>query len=115
MTTLTIVLLVISILLIGLSYMKKDNGQKVQEEFEELSLQLMQDIFQLKKRVSVLENELNITPEDTSSSMIKIHDVLKTHVITLYTQGVDIENISAQTQLPLETVEYVVNEYVENN
>ena len=40
-----IVLLVIAIALIGWSFYKKDNGEAIKEEFEELSLQLLQDIY----------------------------------------------------------------------
>lgn len=108
-----IILLIISVALIVWSFYKKDNGEKVKEEFEELSLQLMQDIYHLKNRVAILENELNITTEETLTSM-KIHDVLKNHVVTLYTQGVSLENIASQTQLPVATVQVVVDEYVEH-
>ncbi|ALV21309.1 MAG: hypothetical protein RR548_02055 [Carnobacterium sp.] len=109
-----IVLLAIAIGLIGWSFYKKDNGEKIKEEFEELSLQLLQDIFQLKKRVSVLEKELNIHTEEIATSA-KIHDVLKKHVITLYTQGVAIEDIANQTRLSEATIKVVVDEYLENN
>lgn len=108
-----IILLIISVALIVWSFYKKDNGEKVKEEFEELSLQLMQDIYHLKNRVAILENELNITTEETLTSM-KIHDVLKNHVVTLYTQGVSLENIASQTQLPVATVQVVVDEYIEH-
>ena len=106
-----IILLVIDIALIGWSFYKKDNGEKIKEEFEELSLQLLQDIYQLKKRVAVLEEELNIHSEETATSA-KIHDVLKKHVITLYTQGVAIEDIANQTRLSEATIKVVIDDYI---
>lgn len=109
-----IILLVIAIALMGWSFYKKDNGEKIKEEFEELSLQLLQDIYSLKKRVSILEEELNIQTKETPTSA-KIHDVLKKHVISLYTQGVAVEDIVMQTRLSEATVKVVIDEYVKNN
>jgi len=46
-----IALLIIAIGLMVWSFYKQDNGEKVQEEFEELSLQWLQEINHLKKFV----------------------------------------------------------------
>ncbi len=107
-----IILLVIAIALIGWSFYKKDNGETIKEEFEELSLQLLQDIYGLKKRISILEEELNIHTEEKATSA-KIHDVLKKHVITLYTQGVSSEDIANQTRLSKATIKVVIDEYID--
>ncbi|WP_035052550.1 hypothetical protein [Carnobacterium pleistocenium] len=106
-----IVLLVIAIALIGWSFYRKDNGEKIKEEFEELSLQLMQDIYSLKKRISTIEEQLNIETKETPTSA-KIHNVLKKHVISLYTQGVALEDIVMQTRLSEATIKVVIDEYV---
>lgn len=50
-----IILLVIAVALIGWSFYKKDNGEAIKEEFEELSLQLLQDIYGLKNRILFLK------------------------------------------------------------
>lgn len=106
-----IVLLVIAIALIVWSFYKQDNGEKIQEEFEELSLQWLQEINHLKKRVVLLESELNIQSEELPLSD-KAHDVLRKHIITLYTQGAAPEDISSQTRLSEKTVLSVIDEYV---
>lgn len=49
-----IALLIIAIGLMVWSFYKQDNGEKVQEEFEELSLQWLQEINHLKKEYSCL-------------------------------------------------------------
>lgn len=109
-----IILLVISIVLLLWSFFAKSNTKHLKEEFEEFSLELLQDNYDLKKRISVIEAKLNITSEEISTST-KIHDILKKHVITLYTQGIPVEDIANQTRLSKTTVQVVVNEYVENN
>lgn len=44
---------------------------------------------------------------------MKIHDVLKKHVITLYTQGVSTEDIANQTRLSKATINVVIDEYID--
>ncbi|SFH72990.1 hypothetical protein [Pisciglobus halotolerans] len=106
-----IILLIIAIALIVWSFFKKDSGEKIQEEFEELSLQLLQDIYHLKERVSILESELNIPSQDLPATDT-IHEVIKKHVIHLYTQDVSTEDIANQTRLMEETVKQIIDEYV---
>lgn len=106
-----IALLVIAVALMIWSFYKQDNGEKVQEEFEELSLQWLQEINHLKKRVLSLESELNIQSEELPLSD-KVHDVLRKHVVTLYTQGIAIEEISSQTRLSEKTIKAVIDDYV---
>ena len=61
--SIAIVLIIIAIALLVWSFFKQDTGEKIQEEFEELSLQLLQDNHQLKERVSALEKELALSSD----------------------------------------------------
>lgn len=106
-----IILLVAAIALIVWSFYKQDNGEKVQEEFEELSLQWLQEMNHLKKRIAVLEDELTISSEELPKTE-KVHEVVKNNIITLYTQGVATEDISQQTRISEPIVKAVIDDYV---
>lgn len=106
-----LILLVAAIALIVWSFYKQDNGEKVQEEFEELSLLWLQEINHLKKRIAVLEAELNVS-SDELPKIDKVHEVVKNNIITMYTQGVATEDISQQTRISEPTVKAVIDDYV---
>ncbi|MBD8069147.1 hypothetical protein [Bacillus sp. PS06] len=51
-------LLALSIVLLLLSFFKRDSINELQEQVEELSMSHIQETYQLKKKISVLEEEL---------------------------------------------------------
>lgn len=115
MTVLIIILLACSVVLFLLSFMQKGNSKQIESEMEEIASQLMQENFELKKRVSTLENTLKIdadtvTPVRTSSK--KLRDLRKKQIITLYTSGVTIEEIVTQSELSEDQVNEIIAEYV---
>lgn len=115
MTVLIIILLACAVVLFLLSFMQKGNSKQIENEMEEIASQLMQENFELKKRVSTLENTMNIdadtaTPVRTSSK--KLRDLRKKQIITLYTSGVTIEEIVTQSELSEEQVNEIIAEYV---
>ncbi|WP_080874612.1 hypothetical protein [Oceanobacillus timonensis] len=62
--------IVIGIVLFILSFFINDRLEEVESQLEQLSITTMQDTYQLKKKVSVLEEELlpqNISDDDASS------------------------------------------------
>ncbi|CAM4157644.1 hypothetical protein [Listeria booriae] len=115
MTVLIIILLACSVVLFLLSFMQKGNSKQLESELEEIASQLMQENFELKKRVSTLENTMKIdadtvTPVRTSSK--KLRDLRKKQIINLYTSGVTIEEIIVQSELSEEQVNEIIAEYV---
>jgi hypothetical protein len=117
MQTVFITLLTIAILLLIFSFFKKDHVKKLQEELEELTLTHMQDVYQLKRKVKILEEELLIQDGSTggfiSQSMNKaqpINEILKVQVLSLYQQGRSLEQITKQSTLPMETVRKIIEE-----
>ncbi|MFD1066255.1 hypothetical protein [Oceanobacillus locisalsi] len=67
---------IIGIALFILSFFINDRLEEVESQLEQLSITTMQDTYQLKKKVSVLEEELlpqNIS-DDTTSSQPKNND-----------------------------------------
>ena len=108
MEMIIISLLVLAILLFILSFFKADRVTDLERNVEELSLQHIQDVFQLKRQIRILEEEL-LTPEQdyfsanyyssNEVSTMKVNEILKNQVISLYKQGFSIEEISARSTL----------------
>ncbi|MDQ0218307.1 hypothetical protein ELQ35_12560 [Peribacillus cavernae] len=113
-------LLTVAILLLIFSFFKKDNVKKLEEELEELTLSHMQDIYQLKRKVKVLEEELligessgqTLVPPQSVRSVVKnqpqINEILKVQVLSLYQQGLSLEQIAKQSTLAVETVRNII-------
>jgi hypothetical protein len=60
-----------AILLLFLSFFKRDKIKDLEEQVEQLSLTIMQDNYQLKKRVKILEEELLFHDEDLQKTFKK--------------------------------------------
>jgi hypothetical protein len=111
-----IILLVIAILLLVLSFFKKDRVAKVEEELEQLALAHMQDVYQLKKKIKILEEELLLQDipamlpvgESESSKGVQINAILKNQVLSLHQQGLAVNQIARQSTLPPETVMEII-------
>ncbi|CAH0347002.1 hypothetical protein [Bacillus sp. CECT 9360] len=115
MNAIFIILLSIAIVLLILSFFKKDHVKKLQEELEELTLTHMQDVYQLKKKIKILEEELLIQDSPgpsmrASHSINKPNEILKVQVVSLYQQGLSLEQITKQSTLPMETVQKIIEE-----
>lgn len=101
-------LLVLAILLFILSFFKADRVTDLERNVEEMSLQHIQDMFQLKRKIRILEEEL-LTPDQNhysasrqssnEDSALKVNEILKNQVISLYQQGFSIDEISTRSTL----------------
>ncbi|WP_349407824.1 hypothetical protein [Pseudalkalibacillus sp. SCS-8] len=56
-----IVLLIAGIALIVLSFFKQNKTQQIETQLENVSIQLMKELYQINKKIKVLEEELMIT------------------------------------------------------
>jgi hypothetical protein len=59
-----IILFSISILLLLFSFIKRDKVKYLEEQVEQLSLSLLQETYQIKKKIKVLEEELLISESE---------------------------------------------------
>lgn len=111
-----------AIVLLVISLFKKGKMAKLEEELEQVTLTNMQDIYQLKKKVSILEEELLIQdqPSFYSSSTsqfisskaqsVAINEILKNQVLALHRQGCSLEQIEKQSTLTKEQIIEVIKE-----
>ena len=109
MNSLIILLLILAVLLFIISFFQKDRNSIIENNVEELSLNLYQETYQLKKRMKVLEEELLIEQsQPLSQPRNEINAILKNQVIALHKQGLNAEQISKQSALSMTEVQKII-------
>ncbi|WP_156290724.1 hypothetical protein [Oceanobacillus salinisoli] len=63
-----ITILIVAVALFALSFFMNDRLEELESQVEQLSITTMQDAYQLKKKIKVLEEEL--LPEELENDMI---------------------------------------------
>lgn len=120
METLIVLLFSLAIVLLIISFFGKDKVAKLEEDLEQMTLTYMQDIYQLKKKVKILEEEFviqddlvpsvkdqsTVTPNDIEP----IHEILKSQVLSLYSQGLTLDQIARQSSLTKEQTISVIEQ-----
>jgi Helix-turn-helix domain of resolvase len=102
-----------SILLLVISFFQRDRYRDIEKDIEELSMNVLQEHYQLKKRMRVLEEELMVNGDAplqrTSPVRNPIHEVVKNQVIALYQQGIPVEQIAKQSALSKSEVQQLIS------
>ncbi|MGE6718932.1 hypothetical protein ACQKGD_16345 [Peribacillus frigoritolerans] len=120
METLIVLLFSLAIVLLIISFFGKDKVAKLEEDLEQMTLTYMQDIYQLKKKMKVLEEEFVIQDAPvpsvkdqstvTSNDIEPIHEILKSQVLSLYSQGLTLDQIARQSSLTKEQTISVIEQ-----
>lgn len=110
-------LLGVSVLLIILSFVQRDPIKELKDEVDQFTLQQVQDLYQIKKKLKVLEEELLLNEVETSGTLFpsapnhkEIHEIIKNQVIALAQQGKPIDQIALQSSLSLEDVYQILKD-----
>jgi hypothetical protein len=110
-------LLGFSLLLLIISFFQRDPYRELKEEVDQLTLQQVQEVYQIKRKIKILEEELLITDDDLSSTVIpvtknqkEIHNIIKNQVWSLAEQGKTIEQISILSSLSNDDVYAILKE-----
>ncbi|MGE7764516.1 hypothetical protein [Peribacillus sp. NPDC096540] len=123
MEALIILLFSLAIVILMISFFKQDKITKLEEDLEQMTLTYMQDIYQLKKKVKILEEEFVIQdepviPEESqfkqavsSNELEPIHKILKSQVLSLYSQGLSLNQIAKQSSLTKEQTISVIEQH----
>src|SRR6185437_482537 len=91
------ILLGVAVLLILLSFFRKERNSKYEQQIENMSISFMQEIYQLKKQIRTLELDAEIVAQHTplatrSETQIQImRDVLDLHKRGYATDGIAAE------------------------
>lgn len=140
---LVIILLVIAIiLLIASFFVNGQEDDELEEQFESFSVQQSQELLAIKNRLNELESEQAGTTsgrdvesfdgnldsadyyevrqaqafpvEDDEVELESITDDIHNEIISLYSQGYTMVEISQAVNVNLATVQHVIDEYIEN-
>lgn len=114
-------LLAAALILLIVSLFLRDPNQELREEVDQLSMQHAQDMYLIKKKLKVLEEELLV--EDRTfqpAQSIKavppmmekkeVHEIIKNQVIMLAKQGLSVDQIARQSSLSTEEVQAIITE-----
>lgn len=117
MTSIIIILLIAAIFFFVLSFFQKNDGKHLEDKLDEISGQWMYENYELRKRVTDLEQALKIESQekiipDKTPITPNIHELLKKQVITLYTSGVIASEIAEQSELSKQEVDEIIEEYL---
>ncbi|HLQ74061.1 MAG TPA: hypothetical protein VK125_07500 [Bacillota bacterium] len=115
-----ITLTTVAVLLFILSFFVSDRHKQLEKEFEQLSITMMQDIYQLNKKIKVLEEELLIdtrmqqtttykqpSPDAFSAPNNALTIIQNIH--EMFQQGHSISEIAKLTQLSEHDVRTIIN------
>jgi hypothetical protein len=112
-------LFLFSLLLFILSFFIKDPNKELRKEFDQFSMQQFQEVYQIKKKLKVLEEELLVNDIDFSPTLssftkvekMEVHDIIKNQVWSLCKQGIPIEQIAKQSSLTVDEVQMIIKEF----
>lgn len=133
-------LLALAVFFLFISLFLKDNHNE--EEIDELAeglLELNREVYSLKKKIQELEGttvykgpsveptyeevrtaktapvseETEAVEEATAEESGRLHNVTKQQIITLFSHGNSVESISEQLNVPVSTVQLVIDNYFE--
>ncbi|MCA1031745.1 hypothetical protein LCL95_11990 [Bacillus timonensis] len=118
-----ICLLTISIVLFIISFFAKDKLKEIEKQVDSLSLTLMQESYQIKKKMKVLEEELLLDQEMEQQSIHSFKSspkqdfftqpapeilTTKERVLSLYKLGYSYERISKEMKIPIEEIKLII-------
>ncbi|MCY7492226.1 hypothetical protein [Bacillus safensis] len=102
-------LLVVSIILIAFSYFQREPIKEVEQELETLQLSAMQEIYKLKKKMKVLEEELletNIVVRKHS----EVDPAIARQIISKHQNGMSPEAIARAEHVSVEEVNMIIKD-----
>ncbi|MBV2197370.1 hypothetical protein KQR56_08295 [Bacillus velezensis] len=106
-----IALFIVSIALIAFSYSQRDPMKDVEQELETLQLSAMQEIYKLKKKMTVLEEELletNLVIRKAKSG--GINQKIAKQIISKYNNGMSAEAIAKAEHVSVEDVNTIIKD-----
>ncbi|RAK22395.1 hypothetical protein B0I26_102389 [Anoxybacillus vitaminiphilus] len=110
-------LVFLSLLLLILSFFAKDKIKALEEQIDQLTMSFVQETYQLKKKLKVLEEELLMNDEDIMEIVRKktLNDSVqleREQVLSLYKRGLSYEQIAKETSLTTEEVRMILQQYL---
>lgn len=110
MIAIVITLIAVSVVLFIISFFMTDKFDRLESQYEQLSISTMQDTYQIKKQLKILEEELltdRKVKEDVTST--EKQPPLIQQVYDLHQRGYSISEIAEKTRLDTYDVQAIIN------
>ncbi|WLV23564.1 hypothetical protein QR721_07825 [Aciduricibacillus chroicocephali] len=101
---------IIAIVLIILSFFMNDRIKELEKQFEQFSIGAMQDTYQIRKKIKLLEEEMlldNFQKPAMSGTTNRKPTILQ-DVLSFYEQGFSFEEIARRTSLSASDVQDII-------
>ena len=101
---------IIAIVLFILSFFMNDRVKELEKQFEQFSIGTMQDTYQIRKKIKLLEEEMltdNFQKPAKSVTNERKPTILQ-EVLTFYEQGFSFEEIARRTSLSTNDVKDII-------
>ncbi|MCR6110439.1 hypothetical protein HXA35_08875 [Bacillus sp. A301a_S52] len=99
----------LSAILFLLSFFQKDSNKEIENQVENMSIQMMQEIYYLKKKIKVLEEEFLMDSHKLSEQEVAAATASKSltrdDVLSLYEEGYSIAHIADMTNSHIDDIE----------
>ncbi|MFK3937676.1 hypothetical protein ACI2JA_09240 [Alkalihalobacillus sp. NPDC078783] len=108
------ILLGVAVLLILLSFFRKERNSKYEQQIENMSISFMQEIYQLKKQIRTLELDAEIVAQHTPLATRSETQVqIMRDVLDLHKRGYSTEGIASETGLNAMEVDQVLAPFLD--
>jgi predicted transposase YdaD len=116
-------LLIFSVLLLFISFFMSDPYKEIREEIDELSMQQMKEIYQIKKKLKIIEEELLMSDEEIGKIIQRneppkvkkeINAIIRNQVLLLAEQGLSVDQIAKQSSLTIDDVNRILHDFVQS-
>jgi len=103
---------VIAVVLFILSFFANDKFEELESQIEQLSVSTMQDTYQMKKKIKILEEEL-LTDDmaDYTTASQELEPIMMQKVYELSQQGYSYNDISKATNLNTHDIQAILKNY----
>lgn len=103
---------VIAVVLFILSFFANDKFEELESQIEQLSVSTMQDTYQMKKKIKILEEEL-LTDDmgDYTTPSQELKPIMMQKVYELSQQGYSYNDISKATNLSTHDIQAILKNY----
>lgn len=103
----------IGLILFAVSFFMDDRVQQLEDQLEQFSIATMQDTYQMKKKIKILEEELlteSFETKDTTNipSALRNKPLLMQKVYHLHQHGYSHEDIARQTDLDSHDIQTIL-------
>ncbi|MBB6444926.1 hypothetical protein [Bacillus benzoevorans] len=125
MEKILIILIIIAIGLWIISFFLKDPYKQLREDMDQLFMQQLEEIYHIKKKLKVLEEELLINDIDftlplsqvrpLTAEKSSVHEIIKNQVWSLAQQGIPLNQIAEQASLSVHETEAILAEFNEKS